>query len=547
MTMNTTLLLRRILFVCSLGVASYLNAQDTNVTEQAGNTAIQYSASTRHMWEVGLNGGLNFLTGDVSWKPGFGGGLHIRKAIDNMFSLRLDGQYRFLKGFENSGPRNPDANNSFILSGLGYGPGPGKSTWYHNYSTEMWSGSLQLVMSLNQFRFIKPVRTINPYVFVGGGVGSYKVKTDAKDANGAIYNFVTEPSEADLDGSYETELALEQKDLGKTLLNPMAEAGAGIAFRISPRFNIGIEHKMGVLLGKRGDYVDGALFRTSVDQTNNKDLIHSTYIRLNFNIGSKEKMSEPLWWVNPLDFVLKDIAELKARPKLDLTDSDNDGVLDMFDQEKDTPAGAPVDVRGIALDSDGDKVPDYKDKEPYSAPNFPVDADGTAIVPKNSVSPAEVNQLVEDKLKEFNITKGGGLTDWFLPSVHFDLDRYSIKNSEVEKLRQVAVVMKNNPSIKVLVTGHTDKTAGAEYNRMLSYNRSKAAIEYLINRFGIARERLVLNYSGKDDTLIKTEAANYMNRRVEFQVAKPTDVEMPKPTGPNAGSGKFEGSRDAGY
>lgn len=545
--MLRTNLIKAIMVLCTLSASYNAFAQEQNVVEKSANTAIQYSASTRHMWEVGLNGGLNFLTGDISWKPGFGGGIHIRKAIDNMFSLRLDGQYRFMKGFESSGPRNPDADNSFILSGLGYGSGPGESTWYHNYSTTMWSGSLQLVMSINQFRFIKPVRTINPYVFAGAGLGSYKVKTDAKDANGNIYNFTTVPSESDLDGTYETELAIQQKDLGKTLINPIGEAGVGIAFRITPRFNIGIEHKMGVLLGKRGDYVDGAVFRSSVDQTNNKDLIHSTYIRLNFNIGNKEKMSEPLWWVNPLDFVLKDIAELKERPKLDLTDTDKDGVLDMFDQEKETPAGAPVDVRGMALDSDGDKIPDYKDKEPYSAPNYQVDADGRAMVPKNSVSPEEVNKLIEDKLKEFNITKGGTLTDWFLPTIHFDLDKYTIKNSEAEKLRQVAVVMRNNTSLKVMVTGHTDKTAGASYNKMLSYNRAKAAIDYLVSKYGIARDRFVLTYSGKEDTLIDTQAANYMNRRVEFRVAKPGDVEMPKPSGPNAGSGKFEGSRDAGY
>ena len=57
---------------------------------------------------------------------------------------------------------------------------------------------------------------------------------------------------------------------------------------------------------------------------------------------------------------MNDIAELKARPVLDLTDSDSDGVIDMLDQEVDTPSGAPVDTRGVALDSDGDGVADYK-------------------------------------------------------------------------------------------------------------------------------------------------------------------------------------------
>lgn len=532
---------------CFSIIAQFGFGQQENVTDKSGSTAIQYSATTRHMWEIGLNGGFNIATGDIKWKPGFGGGIHIRRAIDNIFSIRLDGQYKNLKGFENSGPRNPDANNSIVLSDLGYGDGPGKVNWYHNYSTTLMTGSAQLLMSLNQFRFIKPNRTINPYVFVGVGGALSRVKTDAKDANGNIYQFTGKPSEEDLDGKYETDLAIEPANLGKNTFSPIADLGVGVAFKLSPRVNIGIEQKVNLLFGKSSDFIDGAQYRSTVDQTVNKDLIHSTYIRLNFNIGNKEKMSEPLWWINPLDFVLNDIAELKARPKLDLTDTDNDGVLDMFDQEKDSPAGSPVDVRGVTLDSDSDGIPNYKDKEPYSAPNYPVNADGVAQTPKTSVSPAEVNQMIDDKLKEFRLTKGGSLTDWFLPTIHFDSDKYGIKNSEVEKLRQISVVMQNNPSIRILVTGHTDKTAGDSYNKMLSYNRAKASIDYLVNKFGVSRERLVLTYGGEDNNLINTESSNYMNRRVEFQVAKPSDTEMSKPNGPKAGSGKFEGSRDAGY
>jgi hypothetical protein len=37
-----------------------------------------------------------------------------------------------------------------------------------------------------------------------------------------------------------------------------------------------------------------------------------------------------------------------------LPDADGDGVTDQFDMEPNTPAGVPVDVRGVAKDSDGD-------------------------------------------------------------------------------------------------------------------------------------------------------------------------------------------------
>lgn len=527
----------------SLLVLGTSYAQETNVTNQSANTAMQITATPRHMWEVGVNGGFNIVTGDVDWTTAFGAGIHVRRAIDNIFSLRFDGQYRVLEGLTKSDTRDPDATNSIYLHDLGY---PEQAHWYPNYRTTALTGSIQLIMSLNQFRFVKPKRSINPYAFIGVGLTSFTVKTDATDANNNIYHFTSPPSYSQLDGTYETELKLNSDNLDKYNLSPITEVGVGIAFKISPRFNIGIEQKVTLLLGRASDFLDGALYRSQVDQSTSRDLLLSTFVRLNFNIGDKEKMSEPLWWINPLDFMLNDIAELKARPKLDLTDTDGDGVIDMLDQEKDSPAGVPVDVRGVTLDSDGDGIPNYKDKEPFSPPNYKVNGEGVALVPKY-VSTDDANKIVEEKLKDFKLTRGGSLTDWFLPMIHFDLDKYSIKSTEVEKLRQVATVMENNPSLKILVAGYTDKTAGVDYNQVLSYNRAKAAIEYMVNKFNIPRERLILNYAGEENSLIPNSGATYINRRVEFRVAKATDAEMARPKGPNAGSGKFEGSRDAGY
>ena len=66
-----------------------------------------------------------------------------------------------------------------------------------------------------------------------------------------------------------------------------------------------------------------------------------------------------------------------------LPDADGDGVTDQFDMEPNTPAGVPVDVRGVAKDTDGDGVPDYKDKELLTPQKcFPVDADGVGNCPE---------------------------------------------------------------------------------------------------------------------------------------------------------------------
>jgi OOP family OmpA-OmpF porin len=117
-----------------------------------------------------------------------------------------------------------------------------------------------------------------------------------------------------------------------------------------------------------------------LDQTNNNDISHYTNVRLGINLGNFDKVTEPLYWLNPLDAQMNDIAALKQRPVFDLTDTDQDGVIDMLDQEMETVAGAPVDTRGVALDSDGDGIADHKDKEPYSPPGYVVSKEGVADV-----------------------------------------------------------------------------------------------------------------------------------------------------------------------
>ena len=122
----------------------------------------------------------------------------------------------------------------------------------------------------------------------------------------------------------------------------------------------------------------------------NVDIGHYTNLRLGLNLGRFKKKVEPLYWVNPMETVFNDLAEVKARPQFEWEDEDNDGVLDLIDQELETPEGCLVDTKGVTLDSDGDGVVDCRDKEPYSPPGYPVDADGIAQIDEE-----EVNILTE--------------------------------------------------------------------------------------------------------------------------------------------------------
>ncbi|MBL7825337.1 MAG: OmpA family protein, partial [Saprospiraceae bacterium] len=325
------------------------------------------------------------------------------------------------------------------------------------------------------------------------------------------------------------------------------EVGAGLAFRVNSKFNVGVEYTFTQLFGDKADALDSDE-NVGANSTTFRDAFHFPHLSLNFNLGGKDKngnaKSEPLYWANPLALTADAITALEARPVYDPTDTDGDGIIDAIDDEDNSPAGARVTTKGVTLDSDMDKVPDYKDKEPYSPPGYPVNADGVAQVPK-AITEADVNRIVDAKIAAIKLPTPKP-TEWFLPNINFSDNNFTVRSSEFEKLYYVATVLKNNPDLKVVAVGHTDARGSEGYNNVLSYNRAKSAIESLVNQFGVSRDRVVLNWAGEGSKLDPTATASGINRRVEFRVAK-GETEMARPEGKEAGKGSFKGNKDAGY
>ena len=567
MTRKISLLFALILGV-SLSTVSF--AQDDSPSYQG----LKFSSQPKHQSEIGIHAGHFMVVGDVLPRLGWGAGVHFRRAFDYAFSWRLDFNYGQARGLEprNSGGVGSAASANNVLTDLGYGNG---TDWFHNYKTDFYSLSIQGIWSLNSFNFKKQIKKMNWYILGGIGLDTYKAYYDA--LNGSTpYDFssisairdleISKDARKDakkdlkdlLDGDYETRAEVatgrrsgDASERDEIQINAHADVGVGLSFRLSDKINLGIEHKATIVFGNEGDLLDGYRWRTPQDLTQYRDLVNYTSVRLNFNIGKGTERSQPLWWVSPMDLIAEDLAEVKARPELDMTDTDKDGVIDMIDQEKDSRADCPVDTRGILLDSDGDGVVDCDDNEPHSPPGYKVDTKGVASVPTPWVDEKGVNQIVETKLAEFKSTlPTPDPTDWFLPMIHFDLDKYALKNSEYSKLHHVATVMKQNPGIRVVANGHTDKLAGNCYNDVLSYNRANEAINYMVAKYGIGRDRFILNWGGENTNIVPANGSNLINRRVEFTVAtSESDMGRPDCGVSNAGSGgsKYSGNKEAGY
>lgn len=479
-------------------------------------------------FEVGLRGGLFQILGEVKRGApdstngfsnyGFAGSL--RFALDNIFSLRAE--FLYGKAAGNSDGLNPS------LRGF-------TSTWM--------SGSMWGLINLNSLASADKEKKLAINLMVGGGANSSTVKKYGTD----------------LDRPTESKTTTTKFDFSK---NPFhAGVGLNLAYRVSPNLSIGLEHQTMMAMGERRDLMDGwdnGLENPS-SQTDYNDYIGFTNISLNYIIGNKTGDS-PAFWNSPLKNVIREIEGIKTNigkgGRIPIQDSDGDGVIDEFDLELNTPPNALVDTRGRTLDSDKDGVPDYLDKQPFYAPmeGEQVDADGVIINGNNStggagstgrgmtprpggsgVTEARVKEIVEQAFQQREASGGGSygggaVVEWFLPMIHFEMSSSNVRNTDVGNLSSIARMMKSNRSMRLLVVGYTDKTGSEGINQKLSFQRANAAIDYFVNKQGISRDRFVLNYKGKDDNIVEANSS-FMNRRVEFQVAKPGDTDMPAPAG----------------
>ncbi|MDQ6815770.1 MAG: OmpA family protein [Bacteroidota bacterium] len=432
------------------------------------NNQYPYPAKPKNMWELGLAGGNNMVIGDIKAKADFGAGITLRKAISHTFSLRGGYFGGWAQGYPNA-PAYAAGKRSF-------------QNWKH-------SGALDFIASLNPNSHYRGNPKTNLYVLAGVDLIATKV-------------FYQNPGGRQIDGNYSVFYGNGQSVNPGTITNFAGAAGAngrkgwtllggasvggGIAFKINSKVNIGLEQRFTYV---PWDYLDG--LKPAGSKTN--DMYSFTSARLNINLGSPSKRVQPLWWLNANNFIYNELnrPQHMKLPTPVLPDADGDGVTDQFDMEPNTPAGAPVDVRGVAKDTDADGVPDYKDKELLTPQKcFPVDADGVGNCPE----PACCTEL---RARMDSLTTAAGACNiGNLPSIQFKAGRATLSKDAMTLLASAAAQVKSTPDCRVRVIGHgaSDKRA-----QQLSWDRVNTVIRYLVERQGISQDRFIFSYGEEGD------------------------------------------------
>lgn len=486
------------------------------------NNAYPFPALPRNQWEIGVNGGLSTVSGDVrSWLPTFGWGIHVRKALGYTFSARIEYDNLTAKGLNWQPSYSGYAANPIISQY--YSAAAGTPVFY-NYKTKIQTLSIQGLATLNNIRFHRAKSNIAIYALGGFGVMTYSTGYNLLDANGNPYNYnnivtqfgaggftysnrkaVKSALKDMMDGTFETPAQRDPSQptiFGGTPVRPVLELGGGIEIKLTDKFNIAIEDKVSIT---KTDLLDGQEWQETGSTTvraltRDYDSYNYLSVGLNFNIGKRSV--EPLWWINPLDYAYGEINAPKHMklPKPVLDDADGDGVTDQFDHEPNTPAGCPVDTHGVSLDTDGDGVPDCRDKEKITPTQCqPVDADGVGKCPDPACC-KEINARL-DSGGLGSMGRGGRCSIGDLPSIVFKGRSVTLNKDGQALASTIAEKMRNNPACKVAVIGYGESSKTAQ---QLSWDRVNEVIKYLVEKEGVNSDRFIFRYgqTGGDENTI---------------------------------------------
>jgi peptidoglycan-associated lipoprotein len=229
----------------------------------------------------------------------------------------------------------------------------------------------------------------------------------------------------------------------------------------------------------------------------------------------------------------------------------------VVDMETDTPlAGSSVTLRSsdgmlvtLTTDSEGyvffDKNIILHERDYFLRGERTNFLSGTG---KESTAGLTVSTRLEHKLKLKGMKK-----IFVLPDIYYGVDSAILRPESFTSLDKLVEILNENPKIVIELSSHTDTRASEKHNDVLSLERARSAVTYLISK-GIDPARLVARGYGeriprvltKDDSVLvnnkwyyfktgtkftdayiqslrtkdEQEAAHQMNRRTEFRVLR---------------------------
>jgi large repetitive protein len=250
-------------------------------------------------YTFGLNGGLAYQQADIpTTLEGYGLGMTLAKNLyyqpGALFSFDIRGRalYSQTKGqdyFRSYGIQDNDAlNGTLNLDYTTEGGGPGFV--FQNNKTDHAELGLEGVINFNKLR---EATNVNLSLFGGIGLDWYNAKTDQSDRAGlysdrylgidtlgSVSYIKNQLKTQILDGKYETAV----NETGK--LGFMPSLGVELGYQFTPRFSMGIGHKVTFT---KTDLFDGHQWENNGNLTGDDDIHHYTNLHMRWIIDDNSK------------------------------------------------------------------------------------------------------------------------------------------------------------------------------------------------------------------------------------------------------------------
>lgn len=281
------------------------------------------------------------------------------------------------------------------------------------------------------------------------------------------------------------------KSEGKPFTDKMLNFMAGVTGQVRLGNRVALTGDFSTILNAQQDMAfDG---NSSIAGRGFQGMMFQGTVGLTFYLGGAQKHAD--WYA--MDSMLQQkIDELEGRLatiETGLTDSDQDGIADMFDAEPNSMAGVAVDSKGRTIDRNNNGIAD--ELETYFDNKY-----GTAS--GSTASGASVEALINDGYV----------------NVYFDFNSTKPTAESVSGINFLVKYLNANPSASADVIGYADEIGDAQYNKTLSLKRAESVKQILVDS-GINASRLNIVANGEDASVNKSsKEARQIVRRVTFKI-----------------------------
>ena|ERR1017187_8121343 len=454
----------KLLLIVTLIIGSnlcvYSQSQTTSVQETHQSTTTSFDLMPKrsdfNTWSVGVNFGPSFFYGTVTSQ-----GYYKERPINDpgfLYGLTLKKSITPLFGIEGEFDMGQlKGKNSMFLAKM-------KTDVHYDWS-------LNATFTLGNFTWFSRNHKVNLRGSFGTGQINFQpnLQSDMKQTKANPYNVIFPVVTPDTLHTW--------VGLGNTseYIFPLSIAAL---YDLSQHFNLMLRYRYTVALGSKLDY------------TWNPLIYHQSYAMLSlgviYNFGKKEKHID---WVNPIGDIYSQVANLDRKIQ---------GISDTVRTQL-TSMQKEIDSLGKAVDI---KLNDF---------SIRIDTLTNRIT---NVSNSVTNIYNTFNTNNTTINK----SDLNLLSIYFPTNISEIQPDSKKNLADVAIVLKNNPDKKLMITGNCDARGDAAFNLRLGKKRADATKKFLVTEYGIDESRLFTESKGKNDLLDPKELD--VNRRVDFKFIK---------------------------